>query len=228
MPLADSPNLHPLLRSLPPSLSARAAADAARDFVQSCLQRDEKLRPSAEQLLEHPWLQDELHVSDAPFSDTIVQRLQRFGLYGRWGAGAAAGGRCAAVLSWPAAAGPPRMQIRDSCTELELLLAPPLAAAVLRRLPTSCLLPPCLPPSLPQTPRPWLPQVPPGGPQGGGARHGWRQRGAGRHAAGLPDDGHRPRRQGDLLRGKAGRGLLPASLASSPSLPASPWTLAPP
>lgn len=59
-------------------------SDAARDFVQSCLQRDEKLRPSAEQLLEHPWLQDELHVSDAPFSDTIVQRLQRFGLYGRF------------------------------------------------------------------------------------------------------------------------------------------------
>lgn len=51
--------------------------------MQACLQRDEKLRPSAEQLLAHPWLQDELEVSDVPFSDTIVQRLQRFGLYGR-------------------------------------------------------------------------------------------------------------------------------------------------
>ncbi|KAL4856185.1 Calcium-dependent protein kinase 16 [Chlorella vulgaris] len=57
---------------------------AAKDFVQACLQRDEKLRPTAEQLLEHPWLQDELQVSEVPFSDTIVQRLQRFGLYGRF------------------------------------------------------------------------------------------------------------------------------------------------
>lgn len=32
-------------------------ADQARDFVQSCLNRDEKQRPTAEQLLEHPWLQ---------------------------------------------------------------------------------------------------------------------------------------------------------------------------
>ncbi|KAL4433462.1 hypothetical protein ABPG77_010315 [Micractinium sp. CCAP 211/92] len=57
---------------------------AACDFVQSCLNRDEKQRPTAEQLLEHPWLQEDLEVSDVPFSDTIVQRLQRFGLYGRF------------------------------------------------------------------------------------------------------------------------------------------------
>lgn len=29
--------------------------------------------------------QDEAEISDAPFDDTIVQRLQRFGLYGRCG-----------------------------------------------------------------------------------------------------------------------------------------------
>ncbi len=39
-------------------------AGAARDFVQSCLNRDEKQRPTAEQLLEHPWLQEDLEVSD--------------------------------------------------------------------------------------------------------------------------------------------------------------------
>ncbi|PSC69548.1 calcium-dependent kinase 17 [Micractinium conductrix] len=56
----------------------------ARDFVQACLNRDEKARPTAEQLLEHPWLQEDLAVSDVPFEATIVQRLQRFGLYGRF------------------------------------------------------------------------------------------------------------------------------------------------
>lgn len=70
--------------SLSIALSFPALADAARDFIQACLQRDEKKRPTAEQLLDHPWLQDELAVSDVPFSDTIVQRLQRFGLYGRF------------------------------------------------------------------------------------------------------------------------------------------------
>lgn len=34
-----------------------ASAGEARDFVQACLNRDEKARPTAEQLLEHPWLQ---------------------------------------------------------------------------------------------------------------------------------------------------------------------------
>jgi calcium-dependent protein kinase len=52
--------------------------------VQSCLNRDEKKRPTAEQLLQHPWLQDEADISDVPFADTIVQRLQRYGLYGRF------------------------------------------------------------------------------------------------------------------------------------------------
>lgn len=52
--------------------------------MQACLRRDETQRPTAEQLLQHPWLQDDCDVSDAPFDDTIVQRLQRYGLYGRF------------------------------------------------------------------------------------------------------------------------------------------------
>lgn len=40
-----------------PAACLPAAADAARDFFQACLNRDEKERPTAEQLLEHPWLQ---------------------------------------------------------------------------------------------------------------------------------------------------------------------------
>ena len=40
-----------------PAACLPAAADAAFDFFQACLNRDEKERPTAEQLLEHPWLQ---------------------------------------------------------------------------------------------------------------------------------------------------------------------------
>jgi len=43
------------------------------------------LRPPASQLLLCTLLQDEAEISDAPFDDTIVQRLQRYGLYGRCG-----------------------------------------------------------------------------------------------------------------------------------------------
>lgn len=59
----------------------------AKDFVQSLLQRDEKLRPTAEQALAHPWLREDWEggpAADVPLSDTIVQRLQRFGTYGRF------------------------------------------------------------------------------------------------------------------------------------------------
>lgn len=82
------------------------AAEPARDFVQACLRRNEGERPTAEQLLEHPWLQDELAVSDVPFDDTIVQRLQRYGLYGRCVCVAITvlpSGRCQlSRLRWPA------------------------------------------------------------------------------------------------------------------------------
>eukprot|EP00887_Chlorella_sp_A99_P001826 scaffold19.g1826.t1 len=47
----------------------------AKDFVQSLLQRDEKLRPTAEQALAHPWLREDWEggpAADVPLSDTIL------------------------------------------------------------------------------------------------------------------------------------------------------------
>ena len=61
----------------------------AQDLVKSLLQRDPALRPTAEQALHHPWLasleRDKLlsTSSTVPLGDTIVQRLQRYGTYGR-------------------------------------------------------------------------------------------------------------------------------------------------
>lgn len=60
----------------------------ARDLVQSLLQRDPEQRLTADQALSHPWLAKEGAgaaggVLDAPLSDTLVQRLQRFGTYGK-------------------------------------------------------------------------------------------------------------------------------------------------
>ncbi|GAB4817118.1 hypothetical protein N2152v2_004164 [Parachlorella kessleri] len=64
----------------------------ARDLVQSLLQRDPEKRPSALEALQHRWLQDAQPLAgsdqscvakEIPLSDTIVQRLQRFGTYSR-------------------------------------------------------------------------------------------------------------------------------------------------
>jgi len=58
----------------------------ARDLVMKMLDRDPSRRPSASDALMHPWLQESESAgaaADAPFSDSIVQRLQRFGTYGR-------------------------------------------------------------------------------------------------------------------------------------------------
>ncbi|GBF96832.1 calcium-dependent kinase-like [Raphidocelis subcapitata] len=72
-----------------------AHSPEAKDFVQSMLQRDPEQRPTAAQLLRHPWLArlDAPSAADggggggglegAPLSDTLVQRLQRYGTYGR-------------------------------------------------------------------------------------------------------------------------------------------------
>jgi serine/threonine protein kinase len=175
---ADS--LPPLRRSLP-------AADAARDFVQACLRREETARPTAEQLLEHPWLQEELAVSDAPFSDTIVQRLQRFGLYGRW----------AGLTAWEGGA-QFSMHARHAChaIALPILLCShnPASSHTHTR-------PPIHPPT-----HGFCLQVPPGGPQGAGAQQhrsggGPRQRAVPGHAPGLPAAGCRLGWAGHLFRG---------------------------
>lgn len=48
------------------------------------LTRDPEARPSAEELLDHPWLREEGQEDrDHLLDDTLVQRLQRFGTYGR-------------------------------------------------------------------------------------------------------------------------------------------------
>mmetsp|Transcript_12971 Transcript_12971/g.36475 ORF Transcript_12971/g.36475 Transcript_12971/m.36475 type:complete len:713 (-) Transcript_12971:770-2908(-) len=59
---------------------------AAKDLIMKMLQRDPNKRLSAAEALEHPWLQEDRRCDDkeaTPFSDSIVQRLQRFGTYGR-------------------------------------------------------------------------------------------------------------------------------------------------
>ncbi|KAI3434966.1 hypothetical protein D9Q98_003018 [Chlorella vulgaris] len=56
---------------------------AAKEFVQALLDRDEVQRPTAEQALQHRWLMSEREDPDVPLNDSIVQRLQRFGTYGR-------------------------------------------------------------------------------------------------------------------------------------------------
>mmetsp|Transcript_18592 Transcript_18592/g.56153 ORF Transcript_18592/g.56153 Transcript_18592/m.56153 type:complete len:489 (-) Transcript_18592:1324-2790(-) len=55
----------------------------AKDLVHSLLQRDADMRPTALEALHHPWLQGGTSASDAPIDRSIVQRLQRFGTYGR-------------------------------------------------------------------------------------------------------------------------------------------------
>lgn len=70
-------------------------SDAAKDFLQSLLQREEFKRPSAEQALQHDWLllegvdaapgafdDGETEEQHMPLADSIVQRLQRYGTYG--------------------------------------------------------------------------------------------------------------------------------------------------
>jgi calcium-dependent protein kinase len=57
----------------------------AKEFVQRLLQRDPAARPTAEDALRHPWLAESgaTGASAVPLADTIVQRLQRFGTYGK-------------------------------------------------------------------------------------------------------------------------------------------------
>lgn len=55
----------------------------AKPSQMKLLVRDPEMRLSAAEALDHPWLQkDYPGMDEAPFSDSIVQRLQRFGTYG--------------------------------------------------------------------------------------------------------------------------------------------------
>lgn len=57
-------------------------SSAAKDLVRKLLQRDPLARLTAEEALQHPWIDDEAALSHVPMSDSIIQRLQRFGTYG--------------------------------------------------------------------------------------------------------------------------------------------------
>lgn len=61
-----------------------SVSPACKDLVQSLLQRDPAQRPTAVEALKHSWLSyTEEVASDLPLGGDIVQRLQRFGTYGR-------------------------------------------------------------------------------------------------------------------------------------------------
>lgn len=58
----------------------------AQEVVAAMLERDQMRRPTAQQLLSHPWLVEQdagLAMGVDPMGRTLVQRLQRFGTYGR-------------------------------------------------------------------------------------------------------------------------------------------------
>lgn len=63
-----------------------AISPAARDFCMALLQRDPAARPAAADMLRHPWLASQ-HADERPadggINDTLVQRLQRYGTYGK-------------------------------------------------------------------------------------------------------------------------------------------------
>lgn len=55
----------------------------AADFVKKLLVRDVLERPTAQEALAHPWLASDSGNNGSPVSDSLVQRLQRFGTYGK-------------------------------------------------------------------------------------------------------------------------------------------------
>lgn len=59
-----------------------ALSDGAQEFLKMLLEHDPKKRPTAQEALQHHWIQSD--APDAPFSSSLVQRLQRFGSYNRF------------------------------------------------------------------------------------------------------------------------------------------------
>lgn len=64
--------------------SAHTLSPAAVDFVHALLQRDPDQRATAHAALQHPWLQQLQGGTARRLEDTVVQRLQRFGTFGRF------------------------------------------------------------------------------------------------------------------------------------------------
>lgn len=59
-----------------------AMSEPARDLLSRLLQRNPDLRPSAAEVLEHPWIKNKETAPDMPLGGSVVQRLQRFATYG--------------------------------------------------------------------------------------------------------------------------------------------------
>ncbi|TVU45642.1 hypothetical protein EJB05_05133, partial [Eragrostis curvula] len=53
-------------------------SDGAKSLVRQMLQMDPKKRPTAQQVLEHPWLQNARKAPNVPLGDVVRARLQQF------------------------------------------------------------------------------------------------------------------------------------------------------
>ncbi|CAD6214060.1 unnamed protein product [Miscanthus lutarioriparius] len=53
-------------------------SEGAKSLVRQMLQMDPKKRPTAQQVLEHPWLQNALKAPNVPLGDVVRARLQQF------------------------------------------------------------------------------------------------------------------------------------------------------
>lgn len=53
-------------------------SDGAKSLVRQMLQMDPRKRPTAQQVLEHPWLQNARKAPNVPLGDVVRARLQQF------------------------------------------------------------------------------------------------------------------------------------------------------
>ncbi|CAK8563123.1 unnamed protein product [Lathyrus sativus] len=59
-------------------------SDSAKSLVRQMLEPDPKIRLTAEQVLEHPWLQNAKKASNVPLGDIVRTRLKQFSLMNRF------------------------------------------------------------------------------------------------------------------------------------------------
>ncbi|OIV89178.1 hypothetical protein TanjilG_25399 [Lupinus angustifolius] len=59
-------------------------SDCAKSLVQQMLEQDPKKRLTAEQVLEHPWLQNEKKAPNVPLGDIVRSRLKQFAVMNRF------------------------------------------------------------------------------------------------------------------------------------------------